>query len=86
MKTQTQVKFYVVAIHADVRGKDFTYNVMQNVSIEPNETEEDVLKYGRESFIESLIENYDIDADDIDIIYIDCLQITTENLDPDTYK
>ena len=81
-----QVRFYVVAIRADVRGWDYTYSVMHNVSIEPDETEEDVLKYGSELFIEALAEDYGISADAVDIIYIDCLEITAKDLDPESYE
>jgi hypothetical protein len=85
MEPQTKVRFYVVAIHAEVNGRDFTYNVMQNVSIEPDETEEDVLNHGRETFIKGLAGNYGIAAEDVDIVYIDCLEITAEDLDPNSY-
>lgn len=81
-----QVRFYVVAIRADVRGWDDTYSVMHNVSIEPDETEEDILKYASELFIKGLAENYDISADAVDIIYIDCLEITAKDLDPESYE
>ena len=86
MEPQTQVRFYVVAIRVDVRGWDYTYSVMHNVSIEPDETEEDVLKYASELVIEALAEDYGISADAVDIVYIDCLEITAKDLDPESYE
>jgi hypothetical protein len=87
-------RIYVVAVYAEIRGSEDTYNNIYTVLLdEPDETEQDAINMGRILFVADVLEmnrqSVDLgllDKDDIRICYIGCREITAEDLDPENYE
>lgn len=87
-------KIYVVAVYAEIRNSEDTYNNIYTVLLdEPDETEQNAINMGRILFVADVLEmnrqSVDLgllDKDDIRICYIGCREITAEDLDPESYE
>lgn len=88
-------RIYVVAVYAEIRCSEDTYNNIYTVLLdEPDETEQDAINMGRILFVDDVLKDLalndareiPLDKDDIRICYIGCREITAEDLDPDNYE
>lgn len=88
-------RIYVVAVYAEIRGSEDTYNNIYTVLLdEPDETEQDAINMGRILFVDNVLRDsklkkdreFPLDKDDIRICYIGCREITAEDLDPENYE
>lgn len=91
METQPKNRIYVVAVYAEIRDTEDTYNNIYTVLLdEPDETEQDAINMGRILFVDDVLRTHrqfaDLDKDDILICYIGCREITAEDLDPENYE
>jgi hypothetical protein len=94
METQPKNRIYVVAVYAEIRNSEDTYNNIYTVLLdEPDETEQDAINMGRILFVADVLRDsklekdreFPLDKDDIRICYIGCREITAEDLDPNSY-
>ena len=94
MTMEPKNRIYVVAVYAEIRNSEDTYNNIYTVLLdEPDETEQDAINMGRMLFVADVLRDSKLDVmgetviskDDIRICYIGCREITAEDLDPNSY-